>query len=211
MGIALSCLLQVSRVPFCFLDLASPEHGIVTLITLIYFRLCKDPERKFCPSCGNPSLIRTSITYVTPSPENPKGYILHLKPNFQYKLRGSQFSIPTPKPGSSNAMKNSNNAELILREDQKEYQRGLRSADYLKKKQERAAVKAVREGKSGGAASIFGGWDDPDWTPEMLMGSGGRKGAPQGVRIGKDGLPIVGFFAFSNRMPISIEADISTF
>lgn len=88
-------------------------------------------------------------------------------------------------------MKNTKNAEIILREDQKEYQRGLRSAAYLKKKQERAAVKAVREGKSGGAASIFGGWDDPDWTPELLMGANGRKGAPPGVRIGKDGLPIV--------------------
>jgi len=88
-------------------------------------------------------------------------------------------------------MKNTKNAEIILREDQKEYLRGLRSADYLKKKQEKAAVKAVREGRSGGTASIFGGWDDPDWTPEMLMGANGRKGAPQGVRIGKDGLPIV--------------------
>lgn len=88
-------------------------------------------------------------------------------------------------------MKYTKNAEIILREDQKEYQRGLRSADYLKKKSERAAVKAVRDGKSGGTASIFGGWDDPDWTPELLMGAGGRKGAPPGVRIGKDGLPVV--------------------
>lgn len=106
-------------------------------------------------------------------------------------MRGTQYSIPTPKPGSSNALKNSKNAEIILREDQKEYQRGVRSADYLKKKQERAAVKAVKEGKSGGASSVFGGWDDPDWTPDMLMGATGRKGAPPGVRIGKDGLPIV--------------------
>lgn len=154
-------------------------------------RLCKDPERKFCPSCGNPSLLRTSITYVTPSPENPKGYILHLKANFQYRLRGTQYSIPSPKPGSSNAAKNSKNSDLILREDQKEYQRGLRSADYLKKKQEKAAAKAIRDGKTGGTASVFSGWDDPDWSPEMLMGEKGRKGGLQGIRVGKDGLPIV--------------------
>jgi RNA-binding protein NOB1 len=164
---------------------------LVLMLSSLGKRLCKDPTKKFCPSCGNTSLIRTSITYVTPSPENPKGYILHLKSNYQYKLRGTQYSIPTPKQGSSNAMKNSRNAELILREDQKEYQRGLRSADYLKKKQERAALKAVKGGKSAGTASVFSGWDDPDWTPEMLMGANGRKGTPQGVRIGKDGLPIV--------------------
>merc|ERR1711939_1273008 len=60
--------------------------------------------------------------------------------------RGTQFSLPPPKPGSSNALKNSKNADLILREDQKEWQRGIKSAEIMKGKQERAAAKAIREG-----------------------------------------------------------------
>ena len=49
----------------------------------------------------------------------------------------------------------------------------------------------MRDGKSTAA---FGGvaFDDPDWTPGMLLGEAGRQGQP-GVRVGKDGLPIVGF------------------
>lgn len=158
------------------------------------FKLCKDPVKKFCPSCGGPSLIRTSITYVTPTPENPKGYVLHLKANFQYRLRGTQFSIPPPKPGSSNAMKNTNSSDLILREDQKEYQRGVKSYEISKMKQEKAAAKAMREGK--GSSAAFGGgfgaqsFDDPDWLPGMVTKQGGNN---TGVRVGKDGLPIIGY------------------
>lgn len=163
------------------------------MLTLSQRRLCKDPEKKFCPSCGNPSLIRTSITYVTPSPEHPQGYILHLKANFQYRLRGTQYSIPPPKPGSSNALKNGGRTELILREDQKEWQRGIKSHEHLKSKQERAAAKAMREGKGD---AVFGGasFDDPDWTPGMLLGQQGKSGGPAGIRTGKDGLPIVRCF-----------------
>ena len=135
-------------------------------------------------------MLRTSITYVQPTPENPKGYILHLKQNFQYKLRGTQFSIPNPKPGSSNALKNAANAELILREDQKEWQRGVKRADIAKNKQERAAAKSLRDGRGNAA---FGGMnlDDPDWLPGMLAGDSGKGAA--GVRLGKDGLPLIGF------------------
>lgn len=155
-------------------------------------RICKDPTRKFCPSCGNPALIRTSITYVTPSPEHPQGYILHLKANFQYRNRGTQYSIPSPKPGSSNALKNAQNGELILREDQKEWVRGVRRAEVAKNKQEKSAAKAMRDGRG---PAIFGGmsFDDPEWQPEMLLGDKGRHGGPAGAPIGKDGLPIIGY------------------
>jgi hypothetical protein len=33
----------------------------------------------------------TSITYVPVSPQNPQGYILHLKSNYNYRLRGTQY------------------------------------------------------------------------------------------------------------------------
>lgn len=100
--------------------------------------------------------------------------------------------MPSPKPGSSNALKNSKNAELILREDQKEWQRGIKSAEIMKGKQERAAAKAMREGRG---SAVFGGlsFDDPDWQPGMMLGEKGRSGGQPGVRTGKDGLPIVSF------------------
>lgn len=87
-------------------------------------------------------------------------------------------------------MKNSKNAELILREDQKEYVRGVKRAEIAKSKQERAAAKALKEGKS---SNLFGGYDDLDWSPAMLMGEKGRSGGQPGVRTGKDGLPIIGY------------------
>ena len=39
---------------------------------------------------------------------------IHLKPNFQYRLRGTKYSIPAPKPGSA---KTGAGEGLILRED----------------------------------------------------------------------------------------------
>ena len=60
----------------------------------------------------------------------------------------------------------------------------------MKQKQEKAAAKAMREGKGD---AVFGGasFDDPDWTPGMMLGQQGKSGGPAGIRTGKDGLPIV--------------------
>ncbi|GAA96225.1 uncharacterized protein L969DRAFT_91674 [Mixia osmundae IAM 14324] len=151
------------------------------------FKLCKDPAKKFCPSCGNDTLLRTSITYVPASPDNPRGYILHLKKNFQYRNRGTIYSIPSPKPGSAkpSQSKQQNGATLILREDQKEYQRGLRRAEILKAKEDKALAKAIARG--GPNATL-------DWEPAMLMGhhAKGRR-ADQHDQVGKDGLPVIGY------------------
>ena len=56
-------------------------------------------------------------------------------------------------------LKNSGAGELILREDQKEWQRGLRRAEVAKNKQEKSAAKALKEGRSG---AVFNGADDAD-------------------------------------------------
>lgn len=167
------------------------------------FKLCKDPSRKFCPTCGGPTLTRVSITYT---PSSPTGYILHLNPNFQYRNRGTVYSIPSAKPGSSsfekggNRQKKSiNGATLVLREDQKEFQRGLKSVMIQKQKEERKLARASQEPNSSPFSS-FGGWSDPDWEPPMLLGEKGRKSNgrnnrnnPNQVRYGKDGLPVIGF------------------
>jgi RNA-binding protein NOB1 len=126
----------------------------------------------FCPSCGNPSLLRTSITYAPPTPQNPKGYTLHLKRNFQYRTRGTRYSIPNPQKSSS---KGTAKPELILREDQKEFARA-------KKRVEEGLKKAERKHQTG----YVGAKDDPDWMPDMLLGEKERKknGGKQKTRGG---------------------------
>lgn len=167
------------------------------------FKICKDPARKFCPTCGGVTLTRVSITYT---PSSPNGYILHLKSNFQYRNRGTVYNIPSAKPGSSSFDKGAkskgnvvNGATLVLREDQKEYQRGIRSLEIQKFKEERR-LNQTRQERSGKQDSfVFGGpngWNDPDWEAPMLMGERGRKAGRAGnrdVQYGKDGLPVIGF------------------
>lgn len=156
-------------------------------------RICKDATRKFCPSCGGATLTRVSVTYT---PSSPTGYVLHLKRNFQYRNRGTIYTIPSAKPGTASfekggARKQVNGAELVLREDQKEFQRGLRTAAIGKQKEEKREAKAAARGDDP-----FGGWRDPDWQPPMLLGEKGRRGGrgnDRGVRLGKDGLPVIGF------------------
>jgi RNA-binding protein NOB1 len=141
--------------------------------------LCKNPIEKFCPSCGNTSLLRTSITYLPqPTPEHPQGYIVHLKKNFRYNNRGTIFSLPTPL-SSSGASKKSGQA-IILRPDQKEWIKGMHAYDVMKRKEEKRAVKEAQGGP------------DADWTPSMLLGEKGRKVNANAVRTGKDGLPLIG-------------------
>ncbi len=77
-------------------------------------------EKQFCPSCGNATLIRTSCSV------NAQGqFILYLKKNFQYNKRGTQYSLPQPKGG-----KECN--DIILREDQKEYQKAYKHYQHQK-------------------------------------------------------------------------------
>ncbi|SCZ91810.1 BZ3500_MvSof-1268-A1-R1_Chr5-3g08151 [Microbotryum saponariae] len=132
------------------------------------FKLCKNPEKRFCPSCGGPTLIRTSITYVPASPEHPNGYILHLKKNFQYRLRGTQYSLPNPKMGRAGG---GVNAEPVLREDQKEWSRGIKTAEVMRHKETRALLRSVMDEKRrGGDANEGGlkGFNDPDWQVSLL-------------------------------------------
>ncbi|MCO5554303.1 hypothetical protein L7F22_007832 [Adiantum nelumboides] len=69
-------------------------------------KICKDSERKFCPHCGNPTLLRTSVTSTSPDATGKAGagpsqggLQVHLKKNFQYRNRGTIYSLPLPKPG----------------------------------------------------------------------------------------------------------------
>ena len=109
-------------------------------------RLCKDSTKRFCPSCGNPSLMRTTVTVSAKTGEQR----IHLKKNFQYHLRGTKFTIPDAKPGRSKGQVKGGTG-LILREDQREWQDAVRSQTIKREKEERKAAKGALEG-----------WNDPD-------------------------------------------------
>ncbi|KAI0226549.1 20S-pre-rRNA D-site endonuclease nob1 [Massospora cicadina] len=79
------------------------------------YKVTTNLTKQFCPSCGGPTLIRTSCSV------DENGTVkYYLKKNFRYNLRGIRYSIPTPKGGHVNS-------DLILREDTKEYQRALKN------------------------------------------------------------------------------------
>ncbi|KAI5124743.1 hypothetical protein M0805_005377 [Coniferiporia weirii] len=160
------------------------------------YKICKDAAKKFCPSCGNPTLLRTSVTAKAPTADDSTPALqVHLKKNFVYRTRGTIFSIPAPKPGSS---KRGSGDGLILREDQGEYMRAKLREDGRREREEKKilqrSLEAVRGGKSTGVK--IGSWMDPDWVPDMLsVGIGGQgRRAPDGrTPLGPDGMPIVGY------------------
>ncbi|KAH7930689.1 hypothetical protein BV22DRAFT_1078443 [Leucogyrophana mollusca] len=151
------------------------------------FKICKDNSKQFCPSCGNPTLMRASVTIAAPgaSADTPAMQI-HLKKNFQYKVRGTKYSIPAPKPGSA---KTGPGEGLILREDQLDYMRAKKRVDGRREREEQKMVKGlVAKGGEGGVS--VGSWSDPDWMPGILsVGTGGK-----GRKMGGDGdMPKIGF------------------
>eukprot|EP00833_Pecoramyces_ruminatium_P006315 jgi/Orpsp1_1/1180347/evm.model.c7180000073040.1 len=80
-------------------------------------------SKKFCPQCGHDTLIRTSVSI-----DKNGNKIYHLKKNFNYRLRGTKYSIPTYVGGQ-----NANN--IILSEDQNEYQKALKQQKFKARKE----------------------------------------------------------------------------
>jgi RNA-binding protein NOB1 len=135
------------------------------------FRVTRAMDRRFCPSCGQPSLLRAACTV-----DDRTGQLtVHLKRNFQWNNRGNVYSVPKPVHGSAHgraprtAGKGKANSyggqggwgrDLILAEDQKEYTR------------------AVDEQRRTRAKDIM----DDDYMPSIL---GGRREGPSGkIRVG---------------------------
>jgi RNA-binding protein NOB1 len=155
---------------------------------MVLIRICKDNSKKFCPSCGNPTLLRASVTITSPTASsNAPAMQVHLKPNFQYRTRGTIYSIPSPKPGSA---KTGPGEGLILREDQAEYMRAKKLADGKRERDEKKMVKGMmgKDGLEGGVK--IGSWMDPDWVPEIMnVGAGGK-----GRSTRRDGdMPVIGY------------------
>lgn len=100
------------------------------------FKITKDMEKQFCPSCGQPTLMRTSC-----STDEQGNFRVHLKQGFQWNNRGNVYSVPKPVHGTSNGRlakhaggQNNWGAHLVLAEDQKEYVKASDVARRQKKK-----------------------------------------------------------------------------
>lgn len=100
------------------------------------FKITKDMEKQFCPSCGQPTLMRTSC-----STDEKGNFRLHLKKGFQWNNRGNVYSVPKPVHGTPHGRlakhaggQNNWGAHLMLAEDQKEY---LKAADAQRKQKKK--------------------------------------------------------------------------
>ncbi|PFH51284.1 hypothetical protein AMATHDRAFT_47177 [Amanita thiersii Skay4041] len=157
------------------------------------FKLCKDNSKKFCPSCGNPTLIRASVTVARPGADpNSPALQVHLKKNFQYRLRGTKYSIPAPKPGSA---KTGPGEGLILREDQAEYMRAQKRAESKREREEARIFKGMVNQAANNASTVgvLSSWMDPDWVPELITtGTGGKGRTTKNSRMDGE-LPQIGY------------------
>lgn len=116
---------------------------------------------------------------------------VHLKPNFQYRIRGTKYSIPKPQSGSA---KTGTGEGLILREDQTEYVRAKKHADNKREREEAKMVKGVlaRSAKGDGNLAI-GSWMDPDWIPGIMsVGTGGKGRTMRSGGMDGD-MPVIGY------------------
>ncbi|OQO15103.1 hypothetical protein B0A48_00485 [Cryoendolithus antarcticus] len=128
------------------------------------FLVSKQMDKQFCTRCGKPTLTRVSC-----STTGDGEFKIHLKKNFQYNSRGDRYSIPKPVHGSANgrikgAGKGGWGNELILAEDQKEYER---HSQVEKRAKERNLM-------------------DEDYLPSILTGDRSKAGGRLKVGAGRN-------------------------
>jgi RNA-binding protein NOB1 len=104
-------------------------------------------------------------THASKAPGDQAIMQVHLKKNFQYRNRGSKYDLPPPK---MNHAKGGGSSSIVLREDQLEWERGVRQESIRVRKEEKRLQRAMEEKeKTGGQV-----WNDPDWLPDLLVGTG---------------------------------------
>ena len=99
-------------------------------------------ERRFCDRCGNPTLIRTSYQVDEQGVTH-----LFLKRNFQYNNRGTIAPLPLPQGGRKGN-------QILLREDQKEYQKAVKS--YQRRERKLEAASNSLDAMDDRFATVFG-------------------------------------------------------
>jgi RNA-binding protein NOB1 len=110
-----------------------------------------DNQKKFCGKCGGLTLTKTSYRVDASGKRE-----LFLRDDYQYNLRGTKYSLPKVQTGRGAQ-------NLILREDQIEYQRGLKHKAKQEKKLEKdpsGALEDYLEKKFGSAMRGLGSTSD---------------------------------------------------
>ncbi|QLQ82013.1 hypothetical protein HG537_0G02670 [Torulaspora globosa] len=125
------------------------------------FPLPKDGKpTHFCPSCGGQgTLLRCAVSVDAQTGEVTP----HLKANFQWINRGNRYSIASPL--SKNSQRKYGNkgtvhskpqdSDLIVREDQKEYQKALKQDEWTKKHNEKILDNWIGGGSADNYISPF--------------------------------------------------------
>ncbi|RDA84414.1 hypothetical protein CP532_2900 [Ophiocordyceps camponoti-leonardi (nom. inval.)] len=136
------------------------------------FAITKDMEKRFCPSCGQPTLLRASC-----STDRNGVFRVHLKSNFQWNKRGNVYSVPKPVHGnasgkhtsssssSSAGGKNGWGRDLMLAEDQKEFVRAVeeqrrarrKDVDLMDEDRLPGLLSRERAGREGGRIRVGAG------------------------------------------------------
>ncbi|RCI11504.1 hypothetical protein L249_7766 [Ophiocordyceps polyrhachis-furcata BCC 54312] len=103
------------------------------------FAVTKDMEKRFCPSCGQPTLLRASC-----STDRNGVFRVHLKSNFQWNKRGNVYSVPKPVHGNASGKHTRSSSaggrdgwgrDLMLAEDQKEFVRAVEERRRARRKE----------------------------------------------------------------------------
>uniref|UniRef100_A0A060SX67 20S-pre-rRNA D-site endonuclease NOB1 n=1 Tax=Blastobotrys adeninivorans TaxID=409370 RepID=A0A060SX67_BLAAD len=117
------------------------------------FKLCPLPKTEkplqFCPRCGGDTLMRCSVSVS----DNGKLQV-HLKKNMQWSHRGNRYSLPNPQ---SKAARRTQRPEesILLREDQKEYQKAVKDDMWRKRQNEKMLDEWIGTGSADNVGSPF--------------------------------------------------------
>ncbi|KAF3319131.1 Nin1 binding protein [Orbilia oligospora] len=91
------------------------------------FKVCREMSRQFCPSCGQPTLAK-----VTCSTDARGVFRIHLKKNWQWNNRGNVYSLAKPQHGTASMKGVREN--VVLSEDQREYEKALKDSKRYKER-----------------------------------------------------------------------------
>ncbi|EJS41759.1 nob1p [Saccharomyces arboricola H-6] len=124
------------------------------------FPLPKDGKPKhFCASCGGQgTLLRCAV-----SVDSRTGKITpHLKSNFQWNNRGNRYSVASPlsknsqkKYGKKGHVHSKPQENVILREDQKEYEKVIKQEDWTRRHNEKILNNWIGGGSADNYISPF--------------------------------------------------------
>lgn len=119
----------------CFHLMAYPKDGSV---------------KHFCPKCGGNTLLRCSVTV------GRDGKIqVHLKKKMNWSSRGNKYTLPVPQSRNSRKQRQPEFNDVLLREDQKEYSKALKSDDWKRRQNEKILDHWVGGGSAENVMSPF--------------------------------------------------------